>query len=180
MVSALYILAAALGAAFLLGLISEERRGLAYGLTLAALAFMTWVSATWVWAFATTAMPPVEIFTAGTPPPFAINLRMGMAEAALTLLVNLVGLASALYLKETLLRLGRRAMAVLLIAIMGLAGLILTRDLFNLFVFMELMAISTAGLILLSDDSRALGAGFKYLIVSQVVSVLLLIGIIFA
>jgi formate hydrogenlyase subunit 3/multisubunit Na+/H+ antiporter MnhD subunit len=180
MVSALYILAAALGAAFLLGLLSEARRGLAYGLTLAALAFMTGVSATWVWAFATSAMAPVEILTAGTPPPFAINLRMGMAEADLTLLVTLVGLASALYLRETLLRLGRRAMAVLLIAIMALAGLILTRDLFNVFVFMELMAISTAGLILLSADSRALGAGFKYLIVSQVVSVLLLIGIIFA
>ena len=180
MVSALYILAAALGAAFLLGLLSEERRGLAYGLTLAALAFMAWVSATWVWAFATSTMAPVEILTAGTPPPFAINLRVGLAEATMTLLVNLVGLASALYLRETLLRLGRRAMAVLLIAIMALAGLILTRDLFNLFVFMELMAISTAGLILLSDDSRALGAGFKYLVVSQVVSVLLLIGIIFA
>ena len=71
-------------------------------------------------------------------------------------------------------------MAVLLVAIMALNGIILTRDLFNLFVFMELIAIATAGLILLSDDDRALAAGFKYLLVAEFVSVLLLIGIIFA
>ena len=42
----------------------------------------------------------------------------------------------------------------------------LTRDIFNLFVSLELAVIVTAGLILLSDNPSALGAGFKYLIVS--------------
>ena len=40
--------------------------------------------------------------------------------------------------------------------------------------------IATGGLILLSRDERALGAGFKYLVASQVVSILMLVGIIFA
>ena len=180
MVSALYIIAAALAAAFLLGLLKEEWRGLAYTVTLAALAFMSCVSAGWLWTFTTTDAAAVEIFTAGAAPPFAINLRMGLAEAALTLLVNLTGLLSALYLKESLFALGSRAMAVLLVAVMALCGIILTRDIFNLFVFFELAVISTAGLVLLSDDDRALSAGIKYLIVSQVISVFLLIGIIFA
>jgi formate hydrogenlyase subunit 3/multisubunit Na+/H+ antiporter MnhD subunit len=87
---------------------------------------------------------------------------------------------SAIYLKEALFKLGHRTMAVLLVAIMALCGVILTRDVFNLFVFFELVVISTAGLVLLSEDDRALSAGFKYLIVSQVISVLLLVGIIFA
>jgi formate hydrogenlyase subunit 3/multisubunit Na+/H+ antiporter MnhD subunit len=180
MVSALYIIAAALAAAFLLGLLKEEWRGLAYTVTLAALAFMSWVSAGWLWTFTTTDAAAVEIFTAGATPPFAINLRMGLPEAALTLLVNLTGLLSALYLKESLFALGSRAMAVLLVAVMALCGIVLTRDIFNLFVFFELAVISTAGLVLLSDDDRALSAGIKYLIVSQVISVFLLIGIIFA
>ena len=180
MVSALYLIAAALPAAFLLGLLKPAQRGLAYAITLATLALMSWISASWLWVFAWGGAAPVEIFTAGTAPPFAINLRMGLAEAALTLVVNLSGLLSALYLKESLYRLGHRAMAVLLVASMALCGIILTRDIFNLFVFFELSAISTAGMILLSEDENALSAGFKYLIVSQAISVFLLIGIIFA
>jgi len=180
MVSALYILVAALAAAFLLGLLKERSKGTAFYLTLATLTFMTWVSGSWVWVFLTSDTPTAEIWTAGTLPPFAINLRMGLPEAVLTLLVNSTGLLSALYLKDALYRLGRRGMAVLIIAIMALCGVILTRDIFNLFVFFELIVISTAGLVLLSDDERALGAGYKYMIVSQVISIFLLIGIIFA
>jgi formate hydrogenlyase subunit 3/multisubunit Na+/H+ antiporter MnhD subunit len=180
MVSALYIIVAALGAAFLLGLLNPQRRATAYAVTLTALVFMTWISARWLWAFAIEGFSPVEILTAGAAPPFAINLRMGLPEAALTLLVNLTGLLSAIYLKDVLLTQGRRAMAVLLIAVMALGGIILTRDLFNLFVFFELVVISSAGMVLLSGDARALSAGFKYLVVSQLISVFLLIGIIFA
>ena len=180
MVSAIFIIAVPLGAAFLLGLLAEQRRAVAYGVTLAALAFVSWLAATWLWSFAIDGAAPVEIRTAGTAPPFAINLRMALPEAALLLLVNLSGLLSTLYLKQSLFRLGRRAMAVLLILIMALGGIILTRDIFNLFVFFELVVIATGGLVLLSEDPRALAAGFKYLVVSQLISILLLIGIIFA
>jgi formate hydrogenlyase subunit 3/multisubunit Na+/H+ antiporter MnhD subunit len=184
MVSALHIITSALAAAFLIGLLKERQRGLAYGITLVTLALMSWISAGWLWTFASSDAAAVEIFTAGTPPPFAINLRIGLAEAVLTLLINLTGLFSALALKDTLLALGRRAMAVWLVAVMALSGIVLTRDLFNLFVFFELTVIATAGLVLLSEhaknDGQALAAGFKYLVVSQFISVFLLIGIIFA
>ena len=180
MPNALYLIVAALAASFVLGLLSPKRCGIAYAITLVTLAFMAWVSAGWLWAFVVGGAQPVEILTAGALPPYAINLRMGRAEAAMTLLINLTGLLSALYLKESLFKLGHRGMAVLLVAIMAFCGIVLTRDLFNLFVFFELAAISTAGLILLSEDDRALSAGFKYLIVSQFVSTFLLIGILFA
>lgn len=180
MVSAIYILIAALGAAFFLGFLKDGMRATAFAVTLAALVFMNFVSAGWLWSFAVDAAAPVEILTAGFSPPFAINLRMGLTEASLTLLVSLSGLLSALYLKDVLLALGRRSMAVLLIAVMALCGIILTRDTFNLFVFFELASIATAGLVLLSEDERALSAGFKYMIVAQAISVFLLIGIIFS
>lgn len=179
-IDALYMLAAGLGAAFLLGVLGERQRNLAYMVTLGALAFMTLVSASWLVLFAATGAGPVEILTAGTPPPFAINLRMGLVESALTLAINLTGLLTAMHMGEALLEKGRRAMAVLIITIMALCGLVLTRDIFNLFVFFELISIATGGLILLSDHDEALAAGFKYLIVSQFISVLLLIGIVFA
>ncbi|MGD8346131.1 MAG: proton-conducting transporter membrane subunit [Lysobacterales bacterium] len=180
MVNAVYIIAAGLGAAFLLGLLKEEARTAAYGLTLAALAYMSWVAGSLLWTFAVDGTATYDLFMAGYQPPFAINLRVGLAEAALTLLVCLSGLLSALYMKRSLLRLGRRAMSVLMILIMALSGIILTRDVFNLFVFFELTVIATAGLVLLSENDLAVGAGFKYLVISQVISILLLIGIIFA
>lgn len=177
--SALYIIAIGLGSAFLLGLLNERQKQLAYMITLGALTFMSAISASWLVVFAATGAQPVDILTAGTQPPFAINLRMGLTEAALTLLINLTGLFAAIQMGNALLAKGRRAMAVLVIAIMALCGIVLTRDIFNLFVFFELIVIATGGLVLLSDDGRAVAAGFKYLIVSQFISVLLLIGIIF-
>ncbi|MBF0456034.1 MAG: NADH-quinone oxidoreductase subunit F [Magnetococcales bacterium] len=180
MVSPLVLLGTPLGMAFLLGMLQNRWRFASYGITLLTMTCMSLFSADWVLGFASGSLVATDFSTAGAPPPFAISLRMSLTEASLILLVNLAGLFSTLYLKEELLRIGRRGMAVLLIDIMALCGIILTRDIFNLFVFFELVVISTGGLVLLSDDQRAPSAGFKYLIVSQLISVLLLIGIIFA
>ncbi len=180
MVNAVFIIVIGLGAAFLLGLLRESWRTAAYAITLAALTAMAWIAARWLLFFAVDGGSAVDIFTAGTAPPFAINLRMGMAEAVLVLLVIMSSLFSALYMKHSMLRLGRHVMAVLLVFTMALCGIILTRDTFNLFVFLELSVIAIAGLVLLSENKQAIGAGFKYLIISQLVSMLLLIGIIFA
>jgi formate hydrogenlyase subunit 3/multisubunit Na+/H+ antiporter MnhD subunit len=180
MVDPIHFIVVSLGAAFLLGLLRDEWRFAAYGVTLIALAFISWMAFCWLQAFAVDGLAAVDILTAGTAPPFAINLHLGLAESVLLLLTNVTALLAAVYLRDTLFRMGRRAMAVLLIFTMALGGIILTRDLFNLFVFFELMVIATAGLILLIAHPSALTAGFKYLIAAQLISILLLIGIIFA
>ncbi|MCP3849422.1 MAG: NADH-quinone oxidoreductase subunit F [Gammaproteobacteria bacterium] len=179
MVSIIYIIVIGLGAAFFIGLMRENWRNVAYALTLGALVAMAWIVARWLLFFAVDGGTTVEIFTAGAAPPFSINLKMGMAEAVLMLLVIFSGLLSALYMSQSLFRLGGRAMSVLLVFIMALCGIILTRDIFNLFVFFELAVIATAGLLLISENKQSLSAGFKYLIISQIVSIFLLIGIIF-
>ena len=179
MVSAIYIIAVGLGTAFLLGLLKPARKDLAFLLTIVALAFMSWVALDWTVALSRGAVAPTTILTAGTQPPFAINLFIGTAEAWLLTVINVTGLLSAFYMYDALRRLGRGAMAVLLVMVMALSGLVMTRDAFNLFVFFELIVIATGGLVLLSDDARAVAAGFKYLVVSQIVSILLLVGIIF-
>jgi formate hydrogenlyase subunit 3/multisubunit Na+/H+ antiporter MnhD subunit len=161
MVDALAIIYAPLGVAFLLGMLRDDWRVPAYALTLATLAFVSWLAADWLWALAAGQVQTLQIFTAGAKPPFSINLQLGIAEAGTALLVALTGLLSSIFLKDTLLRLGRRAMAVLLIFIMAICGIIMTRDIFNLFVFLELVVIATAGLVLLSHNEHSLGAGFK-------------------
>mgnify|MGYP006290369453 FL=1 len=70
-------------------------------------------------------------------------------------------------------------MIIYLLLFVGLNVMIMTRDLFNLFVFLEVSSIAIVGLVLLQRDHPSLSAGFKYLIATGVISGLLLIGIIF-
>ncbi|MEN8186461.1 MAG: proton-conducting transporter membrane subunit [Bacteroidota bacterium] len=180
MVGPIYIIALALGLAFFLGFFGKNLKTVSGFLMLAGLAFMTFVSGQWLMAFVNGSVTTQEIFTAGFKPPFSINLRMGMEEAAFTFLVNVAGLLGGTYLFKTLKKVGNASMSVFLVLIMSLNVIIMTRDLFNLFVFVEIGSIATAGLIILDKTSKSLQAGFKYMIAIGVISGLLLIGIVFA
>lgn len=59
----------------------------------------------------------------------------------------------------------------------GLNGAFLTGDLFTLFVFIELMVLSSVTLVAISDDRLGLEAAIKYLLISGMGSLFLLIGI---
>lgn len=59
----------------------------------------------------------------------------------------------------------------------GLNGAIMTGDLFTFFVFMEIMVLSSVSLVAISDDRLGLEAAFKYLFISGIGSLLLLISV---
>ena len=59
----------------------------------------------------------------------------------------------------------------------GLSGAFYTGDLFTLFVFLELMVISSVGLVAISDNKLGLEAAIKYLLISAMGTLFLLIGI---
>lgn len=64
-----------------------------------------------------------------------------------------------------------------LVSVLGINGLAMTRDLFSLYVFVEVTAIATFILIALYKDRDAFEGVLKYLILSVVASVLMLTGI---
>ncbi|MBK8026242.1 MAG: hypothetical protein IPK19_33850 [Chloroflexi bacterium] len=59
----------------------------------------------------------------------------------------------------------------------GLAGAFYTGDIFTLFVFVELMVITSVGLTAISDNRLGLEAAIKYLLISAMGTLLLLLGI---
>lgn len=179
LIQPIFLIVIALVVAFTLGFFGKKSWVAAFTIQLTALGAMSVVSATWSYFFLTTSAVPEQIFTAGFNPPFAINLLMGKYEAILTLVVNLTGFLSAIYLTETFKKQGHYALIVFLIMVMGMNGIILTRDIFNLFVFMEISSIATAGVIILKEDIKTLSAGFKYMIASGLISGFMLLGIIF-
>ena len=67
-------------------------------------------------------------------------------------------------------------MLIYLIMVMGIQGMVMTRDLFNLFVFLEIVSVATYGLLGLQDTPAALSATFKYLMATVIASTFFLLG----
>jgi len=174
MVDPLYIYILSLGSAFLLSLFYQLHHKLGAFVFLATLASITVISGLGFVAL-TGGAPTVEILTAGLEPPLSINLRFGLHEAFLSLAVNLVGILGGWYLLRRLQE-HVQALILFLMVIMGINGMIMTRDLFNLFVFIEITAIGTYALIGLEQDRKTLTAGFKYVMAGGLASSLFLIG----
>jgi len=171
----LYVLA--LGAGFLIPLFYRASRASATLVFLAALAGMTLIAA-WNLLALLKGAPAMEILTAGVAPPFSINLRFGLLEGGCVLAVNLVALLAAWHWLPAL-RTQSSALLLYLILVMGINGMVMTRDLFNLFIFIEITSIATYALIGMPRTVEGLSAGFKYIIATSLASAFFLLGTIF-
>jgi formate hydrogenlyase subunit 3/multisubunit Na+/H+ antiporter MnhD subunit len=180
MISPIHIISIGLGGAFFLGFAGKKAQSFAAYVMLAAIAAMGAISAAWLTELWIGNISATQIFTAGFKPPYSINLLMGLNEAFLTSMINLVGFLGGLYLLNTLKKAGNHAIMVFLVFVMGLNVIVMTRDAFNLFVFMEIASISTAGMIIFTVSANSMQAGFKYLIATGVISGIYLLGVIFA
>jgi formate hydrogenlyase subunit 3/multisubunit Na+/H+ antiporter MnhD subunit len=160
-----------LGGGFLIPLVYRLGQAWLATVFLTALACMTVISAVCLFDLARGA-PPIEILTAGGAPPYSINLRVGLAESIFAFAINAVALLGALYF----VRARYAAILLYLIMVMGIQGMVMTRDLFNLFVFLEIVSIATYGLLALRDTPAALSATFKYLMATILASTFFLLG----
>jgi formate hydrogenlyase subunit 3/multisubunit Na+/H+ antiporter MnhD subunit len=163
MISPIHIITLTLGTAFFIGLLKKLNLNISALLMLVAIAAAGTISASWFTAILSGAAN-AEVFTAGFNPPYSINLLMGKGEALITLLINLAGFLGGVYLLKSLKERGIYTMIIYLVFIMSLNVIVMTRDIFNLFVFMEVASIGIAGLVILDKSSKATQAGFKYLI----------------
>jgi formate hydrogenlyase subunit 3/multisubunit Na+/H+ antiporter MnhD subunit len=160
-----------LGGGFLIPLVYRAGQNALAAVFILALAGMTLIAAVSLTRLANGA-PPIEILTGGTTPPFSINLRLGLPEAVFAVGVNVVGLLGAWYF----VRANYATMLLYLILVTGIQGMVMTRDLFNLFVFLEIVSIATYGLLSLEDTPAALSATFKFLMATVLASTFFLIG----
>jgi multicomponent Na+:H+ antiporter subunit D len=68
-------------------------------------------------------------------------------------------------------------LASYLLCLTGLLGIVITGDLFNVFVFLEISALASYAMISLGRERRALTAAFQYLIMGTIGATFILIGI---
>jgi len=178
MVDPIYIFIISLGVAFMLGLFHQVSSKISRILFFLALSAINYISIFW-FLHTIQGYEGAEVLTAGFHPPFSINLYLGLEESFFLLFINILALLSAIYLIRKFKEFSVKPLILYLILIMGLNGLVMTRDLFNLFVFMEITSIATYSLIALEDNRYSLSAGFKFIIAGGIVSTLFLIGTIY-
>jgi len=115
----------------------------------------------------------------GWMPPYGIVLAPDMLAAIFTAMASTVVMGGAIYI------LGCRDKCVTYPAFMplylcmacGLHGAFYTGDIFTLFVFQELMIMSSVVLVAISDNRLGVEAAIKYLLISAMGSLFLLLGI---
>jgi len=118
----------------------------------------------------------------GWEAPYGIALSVGAFSSLVLLIVTGAGAAAMLAARPSIdrqIELERQPMfySAWLLALAGLAGIAVSADAFNIFVFMEISSLASYVLIAGGPDRRALPAVFKYLIMGTIGATFYLIGV---
>ncbi len=166
------LVALPLGAAFLLPLLPRRFPAAADALGNAAMAALLGMSVA--------CLGREGIYSMGAwPTPLGVDLRLDALAALMLVLVNGIGLAATLFSVPYMDRYSskHRYYALFLLMVAGMNGLVLSGDLFNLFVFMEIAAIASYALVAFGGKHEEVEASFKYTILGSVASTLVLVGV---
>lgn len=159
--------------AALLLLISERHRRLKGWLNLAA----TLAGAVLAAGLVYQASIANSVYLAGNwPAPFGIVLVLDRLSALMVLLTSVLGCAALTFALARWDRAGAHFHALFQIQLLGLNGAFLTGDLFNLFVFFEVMLAASYGLLLHGSGRARVVAGLHYLAINLVASSFFLVG----
>lgn len=121
----------------------------------------------WGWA-----LQPIDTF-------FKVDFSIDNLSFVMLLCIGIVSLASLVVAKSTIYdeKALFKFINLLIIASIGMCGIVITKDLFSLYVFLEITAISSFVLIAFDKDIYSLEGTFKYLVFSVLATVLMLTAI---
>lgn len=115
----------------------------------------------------------------GWSPPWGINLAVDGLAIQMALMIaglsTLVIIYSAAYMKRDS---GLSYFyALVLLVIAGMMGTVLTGDIFNFYVFLEIMSVGSYALVAFRRNSESIEAGLKYLFIGSLGTSLILLSI---
>ncbi|MFA6320993.1 MAG: proton-conducting transporter membrane subunit, partial [Candidatus Omnitrophota bacterium] len=117
----------------------------------------------------------------GWAPPFGIELVVDGFSALMLVVANMIGFFIAIYsigyVKIYTDKWKYYSLFMLMMA--GVNGLLITSDIFNLYVFLEIASISVYALVAFGTEPRSLEASFKYAVMGAVASGFIMLGIAF-
>jgi len=164
-----------LGTAFLISTVAGALKNSTKYIAFLALLANVWIS---ISLLPKVLNHPLNVIIAGVKPPVGINLLVGPMGAIFSIIISVAGVLVLLYSFKYIEGENQsKYYTLFLLLITGAQGMILTGDVFNLFVFFEILAISSYILVGYSEDRNAFEAAVKYLILGSVGSVFILIAI---
>ncbi len=115
----------------------------------------------------------------GWIPPLGINWVLDGLSNLMLVIVNLISFAATVFSikymrKYTALH---KYYSLFLLMVAGMNGVVLTGDLFNLFVFLEIASVASYALVAFGTEHEELEAAFKYLVLGSIGSTFILMGI---
>jgi multicomponent K+:H+ antiporter subunit D len=159
-------------------LIGERRRGLNAALGLTSAIALLILAAMLLWMADSADNTAVRTYRLGNwPSLFAIVLVLDRLSALMLLLTSVLGVAALVFSLARWHRVGAHFHPLFQFQLMGLNGAFLTGDLFNLFVFFEVMLAASYGLALHGSGALRVRAGLHYIIINLTASLLFLIGV---
>ncbi len=162
-------------------LIDERRRLLKGVLSLAAMAAILVMAGVLIHESATGAADGGDVARVyalgGWAAPYGIVLVADRLSTLMLALTAVLGLCSLVFSLARWDRAGPRFHALFLLLVMGVNGALLTGDLFNLFVFFEIMLAASYGMVLHGSGEKRIKAGLGYIAVNLTASLLFLIGV---
>ncbi len=111
------------------------------------------------------------------PSPFGIVLVADRLSGLMVLLVSLLAIPSLVYSLAKWHKSGAHFHSLFKLMLMGVNGAFLTGDLFNLFVFFEVMLAASYGLLLHGSGPLRVKAGLHYVAINLVAALFFLIGV---
>jgi multicomponent K+:H+ antiporter subunit D len=164
-----------LAVAALMLLINERRHALKAALSLSAAFALLAVAI----ALALRAETPVaHVYALGNwPAPFGIVLVADRLSSLMVLLAAVLGAAALAFSIARWHRAGPHFHSLVHFLLAGLNGAFLTGDLFNLFVFFELLLVASYGLALHGSGTPRVRASLHYIVINLAASLLFLIGV---
>jgi multicomponent K+:H+ antiporter subunit D len=155
--------------------LSEQRRPLKLVIGVASTLLGVLISLALFWWV--DAHGPATYLVGNWPVPFGIALAVDRLSAAMLLLSWVLGGAALLFGWSRWHRAGVYFPALFQLELMGLSGAFLTADIFNLFVFFEILLASSYGLLLHGSGESRVRASVRYVAVNILASAIFLIGV---
>jgi len=125
----------------------------------------------------------IEVYSMGNwAAPFGIVLVLDRLSAMMIVLTSSLSLIGLLYANAAWSDEGRRFQALWQFQLMGLSGAFLTGDLFNLFVFFEVLLAASYALLLHGGGRARVGSTFHFVVVNLTASAVFLfaVGLLYA
>jgi multicomponent K+:H+ antiporter subunit D len=111
------------------------------------------------------------------PAPFGIVLVADRLSALMLLLTSLLAIPALMFSLAKWHKAGAHFHSLFHLMLMGINGAFLTGDLFNLFVFFEVMLAASYGLLLHGSGQLRVKAGLHYIAINLVAALFFLIGV---